>query len=58
MPTFTPLPTTQVEANKGGSNYKQLRMIYMAATNAKGCKGAKDTDAKIKSQRSLATFYH
>lgn len=52
------LPTTQVKANKGGSNRKQLRIIYMAARNAKGGKGAKDTDAKIKVQRGLGTFNH
>lgn len=52
------LPTTQIKANKGGSNRKQLRIIYMAARNAKGGKGAKDTDAKIKVQRGLAAFNH
>lgn len=31
-------------------------MIYMEARNAKGGKGAKDTDAKIKMQRGLAPF--
>lgn len=58
MAKFPALPTTQVKANKGGLNQKQLRMIYMAARNAKGGKGAKDMDAKIKVQRGLTTFNH